>query len=688
MSKTKKKGFIKRLKNIFCCFRSVSDYEVYEPGSCVPSSAASHETSPVATNEKTEVASLEASPVATNEMGLETSREVDAVDNREMSLVASQERIEVASCEASPVENHEMGLEASRKVDSADNCEIAVEDNHEMGLEASRKVDPAENSEISFVTSCEMSLEADQKMSPATSCEASLVANKEMSFVASLETSPLSSHEASQMSSHGPNPVADSGANRVADHGPSPVVDREPSPAEENKASRVASHGDIRAAINKAAECKGCQATSHQGSPGCGSGQAAGHGQGEAANCGLGQAAGQVRRPRRRGGKAARRKGSQHTALGSMPDHRQKDAITSTASAIIRPTSKKLADPPVLDKIAGEDKIYNGAPRLAPESGENLSLTWQWNACEGAGLDNMGNTCFLNATLQCLTYTAPLANYLISRHHSGRCTDNGCCMMCIMERHTIATFSSKGKVIKPLEIVHNLKRIAKHLQFGKQEDVHEFFCYIIEALHLSCPINHKPEEHHMEKTSVIHQIFTGQLRSTVECKQCSCTSDTFENCLDISLHINNSPDMLAAFADFTKTETLDEYTCQRCCCKVKATKRMSLHHLPNVLALSIKRYDLFGKKINRDCPYPQHLDVRPFMSQQEDADPVVYRLYSVLVHSGKCSTEGHYYCYNKICDGRWFRMDDDLVTPVDTRVVMKKQAYILFYVRLSGRASP
>nr|XP_032824363.1 ubiquitin carboxyl-terminal hydrolase 17-like protein B [Petromyzon marinus] len=60
---------------------------------------------------------------------------------------------------------------------------------------------------------------------------------------------------------------------------------------------------------------------------------------------------------------------------------------------------------------------------------------------------------------------------------------------------------------------------------------------------------------------------------------------------------------------------------------------MSLHHLPNVLALSIKRYDLFGNKINR------------------------------------------------ICDGRWFRMDDDLVTPVDTRVVMEKQAYILFYIR-------
>ncbi|XP_032828060.2 ubiquitin carboxyl-terminal hydrolase 36-like isoform X1 [Petromyzon marinus] len=330
--------------------------------------------------------------------------------------------------------------------------------------------------------------------------------------------------------------------------------------------------------------------------------------------------------------------------------------------------------------MVGLDKNNNGAPRLAPESGENLSLTWRWNVCEGAGLDNMGNTCFLNATLQCLTYTAPLAKYLISRHHSGRSTENGFCIMCILERHTIATFSSKGKVIKPLEIVQNLKRIAKHLQFGKQEDVHEFFCYIVEALHLSCPINHhkcRPEEH-VEKTSVVHHIFTGQLRSTVGVHAVFLHLGQIRK---LPGHQSSHQHLLAAFSDFTKAETLDEYTCQRCCCKVKATKRMSLHHLPNVLALSIKRFDLFGNKINRDCPYLQHLDVRPLMSQQEDADPMVYRLYSVLVHSGKCSTEGHYYCYNKIRDGRWFRMDDDLVTPVDTTVVMEKQAYILFYVR-------
>jgi len=39
----------------------------------------------------------------------------------------------------------------------------------------------------------------------------------------------------------------------------------------------------------------------------------------------------------------------------------------------------------------------------------------------GAGLQNLGNTCFVNATVQCLTYTVPLVNYLLTLNHSASC---------------------------------------------------------------------------------------------------------------------------------------------------------------------------------------------------------------------------------------------------------------------------
>ena len=36
----------------------------------------------------------------------------------------------------------------------------------------------------------------------------------------------------------------------------------------------------------------------------------------------------------------------------------------------------------------------------------------------GPGLNNLDNTCFCNAVLQCLAHTSPLANFCLNRNHS------------------------------------------------------------------------------------------------------------------------------------------------------------------------------------------------------------------------------------------------------------------------------
>ena len=52
---------------------------------------------------------------------------------------------------------------------------------------------------------------------------------------------------------------------------------------------------------------------------------------------------------------------------------------------------------------------------------EKIFMDWQQRQGPGAGLFNLGNSCYINVILQCLTYTPPLANYLLSSKHSQAC---------------------------------------------------------------------------------------------------------------------------------------------------------------------------------------------------------------------------------------------------------------------------
>ncbi|XP_075919848.1 uncharacterized protein LOC142922793 isoform X3 [Petromyzon marinus] len=320
------------------------------------------------------------------------------------------------------------------------------------------------------------------------------------------------------------------------------------------------------------------------------------------------------------------------------------------------------------------------AARLSLFAPERLNLRWENDVGKGAGLRNLGNTCFLNATLQCLAYTPPLVNYLLLQEHCSTCQQSDFCLMCVMERHIVSTFNNSKRVLTPKVITKNITRIAKHLRIGRQEDAHEFLRYVVDAMQASCLHGHSELDRYTEATTLIYQIFGGYLRSRVECMQCCNHSDTYDTCLDIALHINNSSDLVEAFEEFFNKETLDEYTCRMCCCKGEATKTMALHRLPNVLTVSIKRYNLYGVKINRNITYPEHLDMQPFTSTSQ-GEPAIYSLYSVLVHKGADSNRGHYYCYNKISDGQWCCMNDSIVRHVDTKAVMNEQAYMLFYIR-------
>ena len=378
------------------------------------------------------------------------------------------------------------------------------------------------------------------------------------------------------------------------------------------------------------------------------------------------------------------------------------------------------------DKNHDNNSIDNNTSQIIIKSPKEINF-YLTQRPSFRGLDNVGATCYMNATLQCLGNIKPLTDYLLNPNkYSDIFNSKSECPLTIQYCQVLIGLycdNSKAGSFSPQQFKNTIGDMNPLFQGVQANDSKDLIIFLLEVMNSelsklhnkkygikkreddiqminpsdqNAVLNEFIEGYKYSHSSIIGDNLCGFQRNVFTCQKCGGISNNFNlfNILIFSLeataklfNLNNNYNGIPiltfdqCFQFLCKEEEFQETYCQNCKKTGKSKYKENIYLLPNFVIIILNRGK--GNIFNCKVDIPEIFDSSQY---EENMKNKKYELIGIVSHFGESGMGGHFiaFCKHSI-DNKWRCYNDSTVADSQNDYLEKGTPYILFYKNINDK---